>query len=250
VAGRDTNIGAKRARELRAELGLAPEEPVGSLLGLVEGRLGLPVAVASLPDDIAGCCWRDGERTVLWVNGTHPPVRMRFTLAHEAGHVRCGHDAGVAVDTPATLSGRSTDSREVQANAFAAELLAPAAGVRAMLDGEPTLDDVVRIAARHGISALAALFRLSTLRLSRRVDALRREIDDGLVMDVWQRLDPPPFADEIAAIGRGDLPRLSPAIAGGALAAIAAGRTSIEDAASAAGCAPQRLASGAATIGV
>ena len=81
---------------------------------------------------------------------------MRFTLAHEVGHVRCGHDAGVAVDTYETLGGRSTDAREVQANAFAAELLAPAAGVRAMLDGEPTLEDVVRIAARYGISPIAA----------------------------------------------------------------------------------------------
>ena len=129
MAGKDTNIGAKRARELRTELGLAAEEPAGSLLTLVEERLGLPVAVVSLPDEIAGCCWRDGDRTVLWVNGTHPAVRMRFTLAHEVGHVRCGHDARVAVDTYETLGGRSTDAREVQANAFAAELLAPAAGV-------------------------------------------------------------------------------------------------------------------------
>jgi Zn-dependent peptidase ImmA (M78 family) len=250
VAGRDTNIGAKRARELHAELGLAPEQPVGSLLTLVEERLALPVAVAALPDAIAGCCWRDGDRTVLWVNGRHPPVRMRFTLAHEVGHVRCGHDAGVAVDTYETLGGRSTDAREVQANAFAAELLAPAAGVRAMLDAEPTLEDVVRIAARYGISPIAALFRLGTLGLSRRIDALRGEIDDGLVADVRQRIDVPPFADEIAAIGPDDLPRLSPAIAGGALGAIAAGRTSIEDAASAADCAPERLASGAATIGI
>ena len=250
MAGKDTNIGAKRARELRAELRLAAEEPAGSLLTLVEERLRLPVAVVSLPDEIAGCCWRDGDRTVLWVNGTHPAVRMRFTLAHEVGHVRCGHDARVAVDTYETLGGRSTDAREVQANAFAAELLAPAAGVRAMLAGEPTLEDVVRIAARYGISPVAAVFRLGTLRLSRRIDALRREIDDGLATDVWRHLALPPFADDLAAIGRDGLPRLSPAIAGGALAAIAAGRTSIADAASAADCAPERLASGAATIGV
>ena len=76
------------------------------------------------------------------------------------------------------------------------------------------------------------------------------EIDDGLVADIRQRIDPPPFVDEITTIGRDDLPRLSPAIAGGALAAIAAGRTSIEDAASAADCAPERLAGAATTIGV
>ena len=119
-----------------------------------------------------------------------------------------------------------------------------------MLDGEPTLEDVVRIAARYGISAIAALFRLSTLGLSRRVDALRREIDDGLVDGGPAADRPAAVRRRIAAIGRDDLPRLSPAIAGGALAAIAAGRTSIEDAASAADCALERLASGAATIGV
>ncbi len=250
MAGKDTNIGAKRARELRAELGLAAEGPVGSLLGLVEGALALPVVIAALPDDIAGCCWRDGGRTVLWVNGTHAPVRMRFTLAHELGHVRCGHDAGLAVDTFETLAGRSTDSREVQANAFAAELLAPAAGVRAMLDGEPTLEDVVRIAARHGISAIAALYRLSTLGLSRRIDALRGEIDDGLANDVWRRLAPPAIEDDIAAIRPAGLPRLSPAIARGALGAIVAGDTSIGDAAVAAGCSPEQLAGAASAIGI
>ena len=250
MAGKDTNIGAKRARELRAELGLPPEGPVGSLLALAEERLALPVVVAALPDEIAGCCWREGPRVVLWVNGTHAPVRMRFTLAHELGHVRCGHDAGIAVDTYETLAGRTTDSREVQANAFAAELLAPAAGVRAMIDGEPTLEDVVRIAARHGISAVAALYRLSTLQLTRRVDALRREIDEGLASEVWRRLAPPALDDELGAIAAGDLPRLSPAIAGGALAAIMAGDASIADAAAAAGCPPERLASAAATLGV
>ena len=250
MAGKDTNVGAKRARELRAELGLAPEGPIGPLLTLTEERLGLPVVVAALPDAIAGCCWREAARVVLWVNGTHAPVRMRFTLAHELGHVRCGHDAGIAVDTYETLAGRTTDSREVQANAFAAELLAPAAGVRAMVDGEPTLEDVVRIAARHGISALAALYRLSTLRLTRRVEALRREIDEGLAAEVWRRLSPPALEDELTAVAAGDLPRLSPAIAGGALAAIVAGDASIGDAAAAAGCEPGRLASAAATLGV
>jgi len=246
VAGRDTNIGAKRARELRAELGLDAAEPLARLLALVEEDLALPVVVAALPDDIAGCCWRDGDRTVLWVNGTHPAVRRRFTLAHELGHVRCGHDAGIAVDTHATLAGRTTDGREVQANAFAAELLAPAAGVRAMPEGEPTLEDVVRIAARYGVSTIAALYRLSTLGMSRRVDALRREIEDGLAGEVWQRLAPPPFGDDLGAVD--GLPRLSPAIAGGALGGVVAGRVSIAAAADAAGCSPERLADGAATI--
>jgi Zn-dependent peptidase ImmA (M78 family) len=138
MAGRDTNIGAKRARETRAELELAPADPCPCILTAVEEHLGVPVVIATLPQKIAGCCWRDRDRVVLWVNGTQAPVRQRFTLAHELGHVRCRHDMAVAADTFETLAGKTTDSREIQANAFAAEFLAPAEGVRAMRDGEPT----------------------------------------------------------------------------------------------------------------
>ncbi|MDP8967844.1 MAG: ImmA/IrrE family metallo-endopeptidase, partial [Actinomycetota bacterium] len=180
MAGLDTNIGAKRARETRALAGLPDEAPVACLLTFVERELGVPVIVARLHEGVAGCCWRDGDRVVLWVNGAQPVVRQRFTLAHELGHVRCGHVAGVAVDTYATLAGHTTDSLEVQANAFAAELLAPAVGVRALVAGrEPTLEDVVLTAARYGISAIAALYRLDTLGFSRRTGLLKREVEEG-----------------------------------------------------------------------
>jgi Zn-dependent peptidase ImmA (M78 family) len=249
MTGRDTNIGAKRARELRAALGLRGGTPVACILTAVERRLGVPVVLAALPDGIAGCCWRDGDRAVLWVNGRHAPVRQRFTLAHELGHLRCGHDAGLAVDTLATLADRTVDPREIQANAFAAELLAPAEGVRAALDREPTLEHVVAIAARYGISTIAALYRLSTLALTTRFDVLRGEIGEGLHEDVWRRLDPARVDDAIAAIEPSELPRLSPALARSALAALADGATSLEDAARAAACSTGRLATGAAIIG-
>jgi Zn-dependent peptidase ImmA (M78 family) len=251
MAGKDTNIGAKRAREVRAELGLDPTAPVGCLLTLVEQRLELPVVIAALPPLIAGCCWHDAERVVLWVNGTQPIVRQRFTLAHELGHVRCHHDALVAVDTFETIAGKTTNSREIQANAFAAELLAPAAGVRSMSDGEPTLDDVVLIAARFGVSTIAALYRLNTLGLTRapRYRKLKEEIDAALDKAVWDRLSPDPVADAIAATDATSLPRLSPALAGSALAAMVAGRVSANDAAAAANCDADQLADGAAAIG-
>lgn len=205
--------------------------------------------IAVLPEDIAGCCWRSGGRVVLWVNGRHPPVRRRFTLAHELGHVRCGHNSAIPVDTIQTLSGRTTDAREIQANAFAAELLAPAAGVRAVARGEPTLDDVARIAATYGISTIAALFRLSTLGLARHSDHLKAEIEAGADVAVFERLELSPVRDGIAAIGDADLPRLSPQLEGSALAAIVAGTASAVDAAASAGCEAAAMAQAAATIG-
>jgi len=250
VASKNTNIGAKRARDTRTALGIDATAPLGCVLTVVERDLGLPVVVAALPEGIAGCCWRDGSRTVLWVNGTQAAVRQRFTLAHEVGHVRCGHDHDVPVETVETIGGKSTDDREIQANAFAAELLAPAAGIRAMLAGEPSLEDVVLIAARYGISTIAALYRLNTLGLTSRYEAFGQEIADGLDEAVWASIAPEVVADAIAAIGRGSLPRLSPALQGSALAAVAGGAASVGAAAGAAGCDPDRLASGAAAIGV
>jgi hypothetical protein len=86
-----------------------------------------------------------GDRVV--VNQEHSEGRQRFTAAHELGHVRLGHlCAGLAglepldeVERLATaewtaILGRADAARircqEVEANAFAAELLAPRAWVR------------------------------------------------------------------------------------------------------------------------
>jgi Zn-dependent peptidase ImmA (M78 family) len=211
MPGRDTNIGAKRARDTRAALGVAPDAPL-DVLALVEERAGVPVIVASLPDPIAGGCYRAGGAAVLWVNGDQPLVRQRFTLAHELGHVRLAHEVGMNVDAVAVLAGETRDAREVQANAFAAELLAPRAGVMAMIDGEPGLETVVDVAARYGISNLAALYRLSTLGLSARVERLREELEEGLAA----HFERPAYRDRLASIR--SLPRLSPAIAGSRLA--------------------------------
>jgi Zn-dependent peptidase ImmA (M78 family) len=248
---RDTNIGAKRARELRAELGLDADEPLACVLTLAEADLGIPVIIAALPAGVAGCCWRDGERVVLWVNGREPRVRQRFTLAHELGHLRCRHHGTMPVETFVTLSGKATDSREVQANAFAAELLAPAAGVRALVGGaEPGLAEVVRIAATYGLSAIAALYRLTTLGLTRRYAELTAAVEAGELEAVWERLGPEPLDDGIARIEPSGLPWLSPALRGSALAAVVGGSASTEAAAEAAGCAPGALASAAASLGV
>lgn len=252
MAGKDTNIGAKRARECREDLGLDGGAPLACILTSVEAGFGIPVVVAELPEHIAGACCRIGDEAVLWVNGTQPPVRRRFTLAHELGHVRCGHDHGLPVDTFQTLGGQTTDQREVQANAFAAQLLMPADGVLEHAAREPTLEDVIAIAARFGVSTIAALYRFNTLKLvsAERFTRLKTEITGGLADEAWAHLDPPEFADGMAAIGEQDLPRLSPGLAGSNLEAIIRRSAPLPAIAAAAGCDPAALADGAAVIGV
>jgi hypothetical protein len=117
-----------------------------------------------------------------------------------------------------------------------------------MIDSEPTLEDVVLVAARFGISTIAALYRLNMLGLTRRYELLKQEVDEGLHEQVWRRLEPEPLDDVIAGVDPADLPRLSPSLADSALAAMLAGRASVGDAAGSAGCDEQSLADGARAI--
>ena len=250
IASRDTNIGAKRAREAREELGFDQAGPIECLLTTVESDLGVPVILARLHEDVAGCCWRDDKAgVVLWVNGRQPAVRQRFTLAHELGHLRCGHDGSIQVDTFRTLSGKDTDSREVQANAFAAELLVPAAGLRAeFADREPTLEDVVGIAKRFRVSAQVAIFRLNTLALAARYEELREELEAESDA-IWQELEKDP-GDDLIARACDDLPRISESLRSSPLARMVEGSIAAEDAAAITGRDRGAVIAAAEAIGI
>ena len=225
MAGYDGNFGAKRAREARAALGLGPEEPFACALGAIEAA-GVPVVVAALPGNVAGCCLKSGDRSLLFVNGLEYVGRQRFTLAHEYGHHVMGHEGMPPDSTETVVQLFARSPVEVQANAFAAEFLAPAAGVRAMVDGEPTLETIARVAGHFGISLQAALVRLNNLRLTARDDELRAELDDPELRR-WVR--PAERDDELARIGS-RLPRVSALIAGSHLHAALRGDASADPA--------------------
>jgi Zn-dependent peptidase ImmA (M78 family) len=248
MAGLHTNRGAKRAREARAALGIDPAAPLRCLLSVVEEAAGIPVLVRPLPERIAGCLWHDGAGRLIHVNGLQALARQRFTLAHELGHVRCGHDGGLAVDAAETIGGATRDPREMEANAFAAEMLVPRAGLERALRHEPSLDDLVVLAAAHGVSAIVVLLRCVTCGLvgAQREQRLREEIEEGLHLERHAALEPPVLADRLAAIER--LPYLSPALAGGALAAALDGGASVGQIADAAAVAEDALAPSIAAL--
>ena len=229
MAGVDSRRGAKRAREARLELGLDPASPLPCLLGVVEERAGLPVVVsAALPGDVAGACWRKGDRAVLFVNGGQAPARQRFTLAHELAHAWFRHDGALEVDSWATLSGVTTTPYEVQANAFAAELLVPRAVMEEVIEGEPTLEEVVCIATFCGVSAIVVVYRLKDLGLAseRQIARLEEEVASGLHTSVRQRLDLRAPRDRLGALR--PLPYLSPALDGTLLAAVVRGEAAAD----------------------
>jgi Zn-dependent peptidase ImmA (M78 family) len=245
VPGYAFNKGVKAARVARERLGLASDGPVSDLLELVETRVGLPVAIFALHSGIAGAYLERPGGSVVLLHGLDPAVRLRFTLAHELGHHELGH--GAAVDTAATLYGGGGDAREVQANAFAAELLLPAQLTRAWLEetapGPVTLENVVRLAAVHGVSAKMACIRIETagaLNDPPRRARLHREIDSGEHTRLAASLNLPEFRDGIAE-AREALPRVPERLGGSPLFAYARGEISAADLAAGVGRPPAQV---------
>lgn len=154
----------------RARVGVG-EEPEGgplipNLVSLIEqnSQDPVPITFLPLPEGVAGAYIRREGRPFIFVSSSTWPVRRRFTIAHEYGHHVLGH--APKIDTVDDLRDWTTQI-EVEANAFAAEFLAPANAVRrwmavqaAETGGPGTLETLVRLAHHFGISAESARYRV------------------------------------------------------------------------------------------
>lgn len=97
---------------------------------------------------------RSGGRCYVFYNMEQPPGRVRFTIAHELGHILLGH-LGDGEHTVYNREPSPEDSPEEHtANVFASRLLAPACVLHAL--GAVTPE---QIAAVCDISLAAARFR-------------------------------------------------------------------------------------------
>jgi Zn-dependent peptidase ImmA (M78 family) len=195
--------GAKRARQAREDLGAGQFGPLDDLLATVEGA-GAHVLILELPDDVGGAYIKRPDMPLLFVCGSDWVTRQRFTIAHEFGHFRMGHES--VVDRQASISGYSHDPCEVEANAFAAEFLVPKRALEGWARRRPrrtkiTLEDVVMLAWEYGVSPQAMRYRLNTCEVLRdrplceRLDA---EIADGLHIELFHQLGLEPVADSLA----------------------------------------------------
>lgn len=86
--------------------------------------------------DISGLIFREGSQVIIGVNSGHHENRKRFTIAHEIGHFYLHAqnplfiDKVFAVKLRDHLSSEAISLDEIEANAFAAELLMPAQMLR------------------------------------------------------------------------------------------------------------------------
>jgi Zn-dependent peptidase ImmA (M78 family) len=185
ISGRQRAV--HEARIARQELGVGLEAPLPDLLELLEqldaGQPPLRISLLPLPQDVAGAYLRREGRPFVFVNSREWPVRRRFTLSHEYGHVRLGH--APMIDTDSDLNDQST-AREVDANAFAAEFLAPQFAVRSYGDARGVVDwdvsELVQLAFYFRISAQSARYRLEDAGLLP-VLAQRNRLDAAIAVD-------------------------------------------------------------------
>lgn len=118
--------------------------------------------------------------TIIFTNTCSRMSREIFTLAHEIGHKILHIDAAASfIDDSVTISGKSMDEKEKEANYFAACLLMPADEVDRFLDlkiagfhkNGLSAMDIARLMSEFNVSFDMALNRLENLG---RIDANER----------------------------------------------------------------------------
>ena len=114
----------KEAIEVLADFGVS-EAPVP--VEQIARKLGAQITYESFEGEISGMLYRAQGAAVIGVNSRHAPTRQRFTVAHEIGHFLMHKGQPVFIDRFVRVNWRDGESgrEEVQANAFAAELLMP-----------------------------------------------------------------------------------------------------------------------------
>jgi len=104
------------------------------------------------------------DGAVIGVNSRHPPVRQRFTVAHELGHFFLRHSDRFHIDLQAAPGDGEPPGyhprHEREANDFAANVLMPAALVRAEFARNRSID---YLSSAFCVSDMAMRYRLVNL---------------------------------------------------------------------------------------
>ena len=166
----DVEVAVRKADELITAMAVTTA-PVP--VERIARRLDVQVRYAPLDGEISGMSFIKDGVSIIGVNNLHHPNRQRFTLAHELGHVilhaaeleRQVHlDRGSLYRDAVSSTGR--DARERVSNAFASELLIPAALLEKVAGARFDLEDeelVGRLARKFRVSVAAMHFRLHRL---------------------------------------------------------------------------------------
>lgn len=139
------------ARDARAALGLSPDTPIRHLVRAVErgGVLVIALPVALEKRDAYSLWAGDrGQKPVIVVAGEAPGDRLRFSVAHELGHLIMHREHG-----------ESEKGMDVEADRFASEFLMPEEPMRHELLPPITLTGLAQLKPRWKVSVQALIRR-------------------------------------------------------------------------------------------
>ncbi len=167
-----------RKREIRKQAYTFREKCKVSRYGIIDlfkecERLGYKLLRYPLGEDAdLGFVMKKDHDIVIFTNTCSRLAREIFTLAHEIGHIILHFEkAHSFIDDSITIAGRSTDTKEQEANYFASCLLMPEDEIDKFLDLEIadfdnkglTAMDIARIMSEFNVSFEMALNRLENL---------------------------------------------------------------------------------------
>jgi Zn-dependent peptidase ImmA (M78 family) len=181
---------AEVARELRRRW-TVPAGPINNLIRLVESA-GVVVVFRSFgttgQDAVSTWPQEPGRPPMMLVNADVSADRLRFTVAHELGHL--------------VMHAMLGDNQEKEANVFAGEFLAPANEIRTHLEGLTTSDfrRLMALKVEWGMSMAALIRRAHDLQTIS--DRQYREFQVRLGKLGWRTSEP------------GDVVRENPSVIG------------------------------------
>jgi Zn-dependent peptidase ImmA (M78 family) len=134
-------------------------------------NLGIKIQYVPFDGELSGMAFIKDGVSIIGVNSLHHPNRQRFTLAHELAHIRLHHEqirSHVHVDKGSlrrdAKAAAGVDPTEIEANAFASEILMPQRLLAIALAGKTVdLEDdelITALARRFKVSETAMRFRL------------------------------------------------------------------------------------------
>ncbi|MDD6069423.1 MAG: ImmA/IrrE family metallo-endopeptidase [Clostridiales bacterium] len=137
-----------------------------------ESDMSLEEVILFFDSDLGACCYDSQTgRYVIFYNDSKSEAFIRFTLAHELGHIFLGHHqkAGTAILGRSFLSKEQYEEYEKEANVFARNLLSPAPlAWRVIEEGKSTNQN----------NDIANAFNVTSIAAGVRVNMIRRDLRD------------------------------------------------------------------------
>lgn len=178
---------AEAADLVRREWGLA-EHPIGNMIAHLEARGARVVALPPVGREVDGVStWIDGVPFVALETADHAPERIRWSAAHELGHlVLHSHNDELA------------RKDEVDADQFAANLLMPAEPFLESLPAHINLESALDLKRVWGVPALAAIRRANDLKRIARWQYEMLMVE--AVTRGWRRNEPEPTTSMLSVV--------------------------------------------------